>query len=70
MTYAEHVNRCSVCWGLVSAHVFLLLDRYVVMVIYTFEVIIKVLSRGFCVGDFTYLRNPWNLLEFMVINMM
>uniref|UniRef100_A0A3B5RDE2 Sodium channel protein n=1 Tax=Xiphophorus maculatus TaxID=8083 RepID=A0A3B5RDE2_XIPMA len=44
--------------------------EYVVFVIYTFEVIIKVLSRGFCVGDFTYLRNPWNWLEFMVINMM
>uniref|UniRef100_A0A0S7EV67 SC4AB n=1 Tax=Poeciliopsis prolifica TaxID=188132 RepID=A0A0S7EV67_9TELE len=43
--------------------------EYVVMVIYTFEVIVKVLSRGFCVGDFTYLRNPWNWLEFMVINM-
>ncbi|XP_023204792.1 sodium channel protein type 4 subunit alpha B-like [Xiphophorus maculatus] len=43
--------------------------EYVVFVIYTFEVIIKVLSRGFCVGDFTYLRNPWNWLEFMVINM-
>uniref|UniRef100_A0A3P9P9S2 Sodium channel protein n=1 Tax=Poecilia reticulata TaxID=8081 RepID=A0A3P9P9S2_POERE len=43
--------------------------EYVVMVIYTFEVIIKVLSRGFCVGNFTFLRNPWNWLDFMVISM-
>ncbi|KAM7381330.1 hypothetical protein PAMA_012268 [Pampus argenteus] len=30
---------------------------------------IKVLSRGFCVGSFTFLRDPWNWLDFMVISM-
>ncbi|KAG7277565.1 hypothetical protein CRUP_013883, partial [Coryphaenoides rupestris] len=29
----------------------------------------KVLSRGFCVGSFTFLRDPWNWLDFMVISM-
>ncbi|MEQ2218406.1 Sodium channel protein type 4 subunit alpha B [Xenoophorus captivus] len=52
-----------------SYHVFLLLDRYVFTGIYTFEATIKVLSRGFCVGDFTFLRDPWNWLDFMVISM-
>uniref|UniRef100_A0A669CPG4 Sodium channel protein n=1 Tax=Oreochromis niloticus TaxID=8128 RepID=A0A669CPG4_ORENI len=37
--------------------------------IYTFEASIKVLSRGFCIGDFTFLRDPWNWLDFMVISM-
>ncbi|KAK2894312.1 hypothetical protein Q8A73_016796 [Channa argus] len=43
--------------------------RYVFTGIYTFEATVKVLSRGFCVGDFTFLRDPWNWLDFMVISM-
>ncbi|XP_041736791.1 sodium channel protein type 4 subunit alpha B isoform X2 [Coregonus clupeaformis] len=43
--------------------------EYVFIGIYTFEATIKVLSRGFCVGDFTFLRDPWNCLDFMVISM-
>ncbi|XP_039980046.1 sodium channel protein type 4 subunit alpha B isoform X2 [Xiphias gladius] len=43
--------------------------EYVFTGIYTFEAMIKVLSRGFCVGDFTFLRDPWNWLDFMVISM-
>lgn len=43
--------------------------RYVFTGIYTFEATIKVLSRGFCVGSFTFLRDPWNWLDFMVISM-
>uniref|UniRef100_A0A8C6ME95 Sodium channel protein n=1 Tax=Nothobranchius furzeri TaxID=105023 RepID=A0A8C6ME95_NOTFU len=43
--------------------------EYVFTAIYTFEATIKVLSRGFCVGDFTFLRDPWNWLDFMVISM-
>lgn len=37
--------------------------------IYTFESLIKILSRGFCVGPFTFLRDPWNWLDFSVIVM-
>uniref|UniRef100_A0AAY4E2A8 Sodium channel protein n=1 Tax=Denticeps clupeoides TaxID=299321 RepID=A0AAY4E2A8_9TELE len=43
--------------------------EYVFTGIYTFEATIKVLSRGFCIGDFTFLRDPWNWLDFMVISM-
>uniref|UniRef100_A0A3B5QHC6 Sodium voltage-gated channel alpha subunit 4 n=1 Tax=Xiphophorus maculatus TaxID=8083 RepID=A0A3B5QHC6_XIPMA len=43
--------------------------EYVFTGIYTFEATIKVLSRGFCMGDFTFLRDPWNWLDFMVISM-
>ncbi|KAI4544135.1 hypothetical protein MG293_004401 [Ovis ammon polii] len=35
--------------------------------IYTFESLVKILARGFCVGEFTFLRDPWNWLDFIVI---
>ncbi|XP_056090591.1 sodium channel protein type 4 subunit alpha B [Rhinichthys klamathensis goyatoka] len=43
--------------------------EYVFTGIYTFEALVKVLSRGFCKGHFTFLRDPWNWLDFMVISM-
>uniref|UniRef100_A0A8C1LDA4 Sodium channel protein n=1 Tax=Cyprinus carpio TaxID=7962 RepID=A0A8C1LDA4_CYPCA len=43
--------------------------EYVFTGIYTFEATIKVLSRGFFIGPFTFLRDPWNWLDFMVISM-
>ncbi|XP_069472397.1 sodium channel protein type 2 subunit alpha-like isoform X2 [Ambystoma mexicanum] len=37
--------------------------------IYTFESLIKILARGFCLEKFTFLRDPWNWLDFSVILM-
>ncbi|XP_054452035.1 sodium channel protein type 4 subunit alpha B-like [Anoplopoma fimbria] len=37
--------------------------------IYTFESAIKILARGFCIMPFTFLRDPWNWLDFSVIVM-
>uniref|UniRef100_A0A665XDI3 Sodium channel protein n=1 Tax=Echeneis naucrates TaxID=173247 RepID=A0A665XDI3_ECHNA len=37
--------------------------------IYTFESVIKILARGFCLLPFTFLRDPWNWLDFTVIVM-
>ncbi|XP_072558428.1 sodium channel protein type 8 subunit alpha-like isoform X5 [Paramormyrops kingsleyae] len=37
--------------------------------IYTFESAVKIIARGFCVDGFTFLRDPWNWLDFMVISM-
>uniref|UniRef100_A0A673ICJ7 Sodium channel protein n=1 Tax=Sinocyclocheilus rhinocerous TaxID=307959 RepID=A0A673ICJ7_9TELE len=37
--------------------------------IYTFESAVKIIARGFCIDDFTFLRDPWNWLDFMVISM-
>ncbi|XP_066484180.1 sodium channel protein type 5 subunit alpha-like [Tiliqua scincoides] len=37
--------------------------------IYTFECIIKILARGFCMHEFTFLRDLWNWLDFLVIVM-
>ncbi|XP_015271641.1 PREDICTED: sodium channel protein type 2 subunit alpha-like isoform X4 [Gekko japonicus] len=35
--------------------------------IYTFECLIKIFARGFCIDKFTFLRDPWNWLDFTVI---
>ncbi|XP_064364133.1 sodium channel protein type 5 subunit alpha-like [Dromaius novaehollandiae] len=35
--------------------------------IYTGEILIKVLARGFVWDEFTFLRDPWNCLDFVVI---
>uniref|UniRef100_H2ZFQ9 Sodium channel protein n=1 Tax=Ciona savignyi TaxID=51511 RepID=H2ZFQ9_CIOSA len=35
--------------------------------IYSFEMIVKVISRGFITSSFTYMRDPWNLLDISVI---
>ncbi|XP_067412383.1 sodium channel protein type 4 subunit alpha [Emydura macquarii macquarii] len=37
--------------------------------IYTFESMIKIAARGFCIDQFTFLRDPWNWLDFCVIVM-
>ncbi|KAM8758869.1 sodium channel protein type 10 subunit alpha isoform 3-T3 [Rhynchonycteris naso] len=43
--------------------------EYVFTVIYTFEALIKILARGFCLNEFTYMRDPWNWLDFSVITL-
>uniref|UniRef100_A0A4W6C478 EF-hand domain-containing protein n=1 Tax=Lates calcarifer TaxID=8187 RepID=A0A4W6C478_LATCA len=41
--------------------------EYVFTAVYTFEIIIKTVSRGFCIGRFTFLRDPWNWLDVIVV---
>ncbi|KAM4734849.1 sodium channel protein type 4 subunit alpha B-like [Anableps anableps] len=41
--------------------------EYVFMIIYTCEVLLKLLSRGVCFGRFTFLRDPWNWLDVLNI---
>ncbi|XP_004642272.1 sodium channel protein type 10 subunit alpha [Octodon degus] len=43
--------------------------EYIFTGIYTFEALIKILARGFCLNEFTYLRDPWNWLDFSVITL-
>lgn len=43
--------------------------RYTFTGIYTFESLTKIVARGFAIDDFTFLRDPWNWLDFMVISM-
>ncbi|KAG8191415.1 hypothetical protein JTE90_010589 [Oedothorax gibbosus] len=37
--------------------------------IYTCESVLKMLARGFILESFTYLRDPWNWLDFVVISL-
>ena len=37
--------------------------------VYTFESCLKVIARGFIKTPFTYLRDPWNWLDFVVITL-
>ena len=41
--------------------------RFVFLGIYTTEMVIKVIAKGFILNNYTYLRNPWNWLDFVVI---
>ncbi|KAM6978427.1 LOW QUALITY PROTEIN: sodium channel, voltage-gated, type I-like, alpha [Tautogolabrus adspersus] len=43
--------------------------EYTFTAVYTFESLVKILARGFCIGKFTFLRDPWNWLDFSVIVM-
>ena len=41
----------------------------VFLVIYTCEMIFKVIAMGFCTREHSYLRDPWNKLDFVVVMM-
>lgn len=41
--------------------------EYIFAVIYTFEMSVKILARGFILHNFSYLRNSWNWLDFLVV---
>ncbi|XP_057305572.1 sodium channel protein 1 brain-like isoform X3 [Hydractinia symbiolongicarpus] len=53
--------------------VFLALDNapeeaeYVFTAIYTTEMILKIIAKGFVFHSFAYLRDPWNWLDFIVV---
>ncbi|CAI5668451.1 unnamed protein product [Oreochromis niloticus] len=42
--------------------------KYVYMALFMFEALVKVVARGFCVGRFTFLRDPWNWLDIIIIS--
>lgn len=52
-----------------STALFVPFDRYTFTGIYTFESLVKIIARGFCIDGFTFLRDPWNWLDFSVIMM-
>lgn len=43
------------------------LDRYVFLGIYSCEMVIKAVAKGLVLDRLTYLRSPWNWLDFVVI---
>ena len=45
------------------------MKRYVFTIIYTLEALIKCIARGFILEKYTFLRDPWNWLDFIVITL-
>lgn len=43
--------------------------RYIFTFIYTIEALLKVIARGFILDKFSFLRDPWNWLDFIVISL-
>jgi hypothetical protein len=41
--------------------------RYGFLGIYTLELVLKVIAKGFAINKFSYLRNRWNILDFVVV---
>ena len=39
----------------------------VFLVLFTLEMLLKVLAMGFCLKPHSYLRDPWNILDFIVV---
>ena len=37
------------------------------LILYTIEAIVKIIGMGFITDKFTYIRNPWNKLDFIVV---
>ncbi|CAF0840530.1 unnamed protein product [Rotaria sordida] len=44
-------------------------NEYIFTTIYTLEALIKCIARGFILQKYTYLRDPWNWLDFIVITL-
>jgi hypothetical protein len=38
------------------------------LVFYTTEMILKIIGMGFFMGKSSYLRSPWNILDFVIVN--
>ncbi|CAF3983562.1 unnamed protein product, partial [Rotaria sordida] len=45
------------------------MNEYVFTVIYTLEALTKCIARGFILQKYTFLRDPWNWLDFIVITL-
>ena len=37
------------------------------MAIFTVEMVVKILADGFILHKGSYLRNPWNIMDFIVV---
>ena len=66
--YAEHpfagqnIQQLAMLINLFSC-----LFRYIFLAIYSLESLIKCIAKGFILNNYTYLRSPWNWLDFLVI---
>ena len=40
---------------------------YVFQVIYTVEMLLKIIALGFVSGKFSYMRDAWNIMDFLIV---
>ncbi|NXY31722.1 SCN5A protein, partial [Pomatorhinus ruficollis] len=66
LNFKAHITLANTA---LSLWLFSPLLRFTFTGIYTFESLIKILATGFCLNEFTFLRDPWNWLDFTVIVM-
>ena len=50
----------------VRASIFDFTDN-VFLAAYTFEMASKIIGLGFCFGENSYLRDPWNMLDLVIV---
>jgi len=55
-------------YTLLKKQKFSTLCRNVFTVVYTVEMVVKIVGRGFVLHRFSYLRDPWNWIDFVVIS--
>lgn len=69
----QPIARCSmgvgydISFNLVRKIIFAFDFRLIFLSIFTLEFVIKVIARGFILGEFTYLRDPWNYFDLFVL---
>ena len=37
------------------------------LALYTFEAVVKIIGKGFIMGDDAYIKDPWNILDFSIV---
>src|SRR5690348_5486206 len=53
-TYKYYINKLSVI-------------RWVFLIIYTGEAVLKICAKGFFLDKYSYLRSGWNVLDFIIV---
>lgn len=65
-TYEHYLTQDSIP-GFYRALYLFLSHRFVFAAIYTLEMFLKIIGRGFALHKYAYLRNAWNWLDFLVV---
>ena len=60
-------KRCLIDILMLGLQCFSFPYRYVFSAIYTVEMLLKIIAKGFVLHSYAYLRDPWNWLDFVVV---
>ena len=65
----HYVDYFCIFFLAISKCLFMTACRQIFTGIYTVESAVKMLARGFIMAQFTYLRDAWNWLDFIVVSL-